>query len=458
MKKVLIIAASLLAIAAVASCNQATEQPDLVTYTLAVEVPDGATKALSLDGKTLNAVWASSDVVTVFNSSNTSIGTLTPQTTGSSGTTLKGTITGSLSTGASLRLLSPKSSWLYSNQDGSFATASSKYAFASATVSVTAINGSTITTGPAAFEHQQALVKFTLVDGGNNPVKPDELTISSASGKIVRSVSNSLSTMTGSLTVLPNDDTNVLYVALRNDSGAADTYSLSAVVGSNTYTATKAGVTFQNGKYYDVTVKMQEVTETFTVAGGPEEVFGSYWNPADENNNMVKQSDGTYKSKTYNITKDPTSIAFKIVKDHDYEVGQWPASDYTLTAGVGPFYIVFDPVTETITPTYTKSTASTIYTVAGTPASVFGQEWNASYAANDMSLQGDGTYAKTFNNVPGGTQMKFKVVVNHSWSTNYGASNSDLSGDSDGNCVYTKSSTGNVTIKFNPTTKRITVQ
>lgn len=446
--------------AAVASCNSAPEQPEQVTYTLSVEVPDGATKALSLDGKTLNAVWASTDVVTVYNSSNTSIGTLKPQSSGSASTVLKGDVTGSLSAGASLRLLTPKSSWLYSNQDGTFSTVSSKYSFATATISVSSVSGSKVTTTPATFEHQQALVKFTLVDDSTTPVpiKPDELTISSTSGKIVRSVSDALSTLTGSLTVVPKDDTNVLYVAIRNDSGATDTYSLTATVGKNTYTATKSGVTFQKGKYYDVTVRMKEVSETFTVVGGPADVFGSYWNPADSNNDMVKQADGTYKSKTYNITKDPTSIGFKIVKDHDYAAGEWPSSDYTLTAGVGPFYIVFDPVNETITPTYTKSTAATIYTVAGTPASVFGKEWNETYEANDMSLQSDGTYAKTYNNVPGGTELHFKIVVNHAWSTNYGASNSDLSGDSDGNCVYTKSSAGNVTIKFNPSTKRITVQ
>ena len=457
MKKVFYFAASLLAIATLASCNQTPEQPELATYTLSVEVPDGAAKALSISGKTLNAVWAATDVVTVFNSSNTSIGTLKPQTTGSASTTLKGSVSGSLSAGASLRLLTPKSSWLYSNQDGSLSTASSKYSFATATVTVSSVSGSTITTTPASFENQQALVKFTLLDESKKPVKPDELTISSTSGQIVRSVNNDLSTLTGSLTVEPTDDTNVLYVAIRNDSGSPDTYTLSAVVGKNTYTATKAGQTLVKGKYYDITVNMQEVTENFTVVGGPIEVFGSYWDVTDSNNRMTKQANGTYKSKTYKVTADPTGIGFKIVKDNDYDAGSWPESDYTLTAGVGDFYIVFDPSTKAITPTYTKSTAATTYTVAGAPASVFGQEWAEKYSANDMSLQSDGTYAKTFNNVPGGTQLKFKVVKNHSWSTNYGAANSDLSGDSDGNCVYTKSSTGNVTIKFNPSTTRISV-
>ena len=110
MKKILFIAAGLLALAA---CNKADSQPEQATYELSVEATVApATKGLSLSGKTINAVWASGDAVTVFNGTS-SIGTLTPQSTGSATTVLKGSITASgLSAGTKLTLLAPRSAWL----------------------------------------------------------------------------------------------------------------------------------------------------------------------------------------------------------------------------------------------------------------------------------------------------------------------------------------------------------
>ena len=466
MRKTLLFASSILALSLFASCDKTAQEPELVTYTITVEASKDAslTKALAQSGNTLNAVWGSSDVVTVYDSSNKSLGTLKPKSTGSSSASLSGTITASgLGAGTKLRLLAPRSSWLYSGQDGTFNSVSSKYAYASAEVTVTSVSGSNVLTSVAEFENQQAIVKFTLQDSKGAAIYPDELLISTESGKLVRSFNASLTALTGDISVVPDDDSNVFWVALRNDSGSADTYYLTATVGKNEYNATKAGVLFQNGKFYAGTVKMQEKVDVYTVTGGPATLFGSEWDPEDSSNDMTKQADGTYKSKTYNVTSDPTGVSFKIVKDHAYSNGEWGGDgengNYVLTAGVGPLVIVFDPTTGKINATYTKSTAATTYTVAGSPASVFGTEWAPANTANDMTLQGD-SYVKTYSNVAAGTTLTFKVVANHSWSVNYGKSacdQSDVTGDGDGNCVYKKTSAGAVTIKFNPTTKKITV-
>jgi len=45
-------------------------------------------------------------------------------------------------------------------------------------------------------------------------------------------------------------------VALRNENVGADTYTLTATVGSGTYTFSKSGIAFENGKYYDIRVSM----------------------------------------------------------------------------------------------------------------------------------------------------------------------------------------------------------
>ena len=64
----------------------------------------------------------------------------------------------------------------------------------------------------------------------------------------------------GDLTVTPASATSETFVALRNENGSADTYTVSANVGGKKYGVSKSGVTFQNGKYYEITVKMAEQT------------------------------------------------------------------------------------------------------------------------------------------------------------------------------------------------------
>ena len=88
----------------------------------------------------------------------------------------------------------------------------------------------------------------------------------------------------GDLTVTPTSATNVLYVALRNEKGSADTYTVSANVGGKKYAfSNSSGVTFQNGKYYEITVKMTEQTAstvTWNVSGlsGPADLDMGYTN------------------------------------------------------------------------------------------------------------------------------------------------------------------------------------
>ena len=62
----------------------------------------------------------------------------------------------------------------------------------------------------------------------------------------------------GNITVTPDATASELTVALRNENDGADTYTVSANVGGKKYAFSKSGVTFQNGKYYEITVKMTE--------------------------------------------------------------------------------------------------------------------------------------------------------------------------------------------------------
>jgi len=453
--------AALCAAAGVTACNTVPEQPEITEYTLTVDASMApATKGLELSGSTLNAVWESGDQVIVL-AGNDQVGTLTPQTTGSATASLKGTITGSVSVGQSLVLQTPRKAWIYNtNQDGTLSTLAKNFAYARASITVTAVNGNTISADPAHFENQQAIVKFTLKDDKGSTLYADELTVEAASNKLVRAVG--ASTSYGSIPVEPDDDEESLYVALRNESGAADNYTLTATVGKSTYTCTKSGVLFENGKYYGVTATMSEVVDTYSLVGSPSSIFGT-WTPAEATIDMVKQSDGSYKWET-NITSDPTDIAFKVVRNHDWANGSWPngnwsnGANYTIDgdfncvikAGVGKLTIIFNPNgIGTLTLSYSKSTASDTYTVAGNSTAVFGTAWDPSNTANDMTKQGN-VWVKTYNNVPGGTALEFKVALNHSWSVSYGKNGGSA------NQTHTMSATKNLTITFDPNTHYVT--
>ena len=62
------------------------------------------------------------------------------------------------------------------------------------------------------------------------------------------------------IVVTPSSATNALTVALRNENAGADTYNLTAVVDGIAYTLGQPSVTFDNGKYYEITAKLTKQT------------------------------------------------------------------------------------------------------------------------------------------------------------------------------------------------------
>ena len=245
------LAALLMAVAGTTACSSEDDiavdtlpqKPAEQTYTMTVEASKGSdatTRALSLDGTTLNATWTEGDKVEVWSSDGTTVkyGTLTAQSSGSS-TTLTGEMDfpPTLSTGLSLLLKYLSND--YSKQTGTLDYIASHCDYATARVKLTGISGSEITTTPATFQNQQAIVKFTLKDSDGTAISAWKLTVSDG---------------TNTYTVTPASDTSELFVAIPGIS--SQTLTLTANAGSATYTYEKSDVTFTNGKYYAVTVKM----------------------------------------------------------------------------------------------------------------------------------------------------------------------------------------------------------
>ena len=247
-------AASLVGVAFM-SCSSQDDvlTPAGQTYTMSVTAQKGGdgTRALNLDGNTLNATWTEGDVVKVYNSASTELGELTAQTAGKS-TILSGSLTKLPENDETLTLkyLSPS----YSAQDGTLTGADNSIDkvcdYATATVTAT-VSGTNVTTGAATFQNQQTIVKFTLVDKADGTTKLTPTAFTMTDG-----------TSTVELTNIPagtyttNGGDGVLYVAFPASNVSAD-ITLTATVGSDTYTCTTSEPqTLGNGKYYGVTAKM----------------------------------------------------------------------------------------------------------------------------------------------------------------------------------------------------------
>ena len=253
--------ALLMAGAAVTSCSSDNEMdslkaPAVKTYTMTVQATKGGdamTRALADggDGK-LTATWATTENVYVKKGDTWATGSLTPQTAGAS-TTLKGTLSGvTIAANDELTLQFPKSGDItYAGQKGTLADIAANFDWATATIDVASVEGGNITPkADASFAHQQAVVKFTLVDKANTStmLSPTALTINDGTSDIVTLTSIPAETYT-------TNGAGVLYVALPAVSSKPIT--LTATVGTDTYTCTTSSAkSFDNGKFYRITAQM----------------------------------------------------------------------------------------------------------------------------------------------------------------------------------------------------------
>lgn len=224
-----------------------TETPK--TYTLTVEATKGGdeptTRALALggaNGKTLYATWTAGDKVTVLKDMigmSTDYDMLTATNVSADGFTcsLTGELTKKPVEGDVLTL--QYNSGNYGTQKGTLENIAQRCDLAIATVTVLTMADDKITTTPATFENQQAIVKFSLK-------RPDETAFAATN----LNVKFGLKTYKVRLDAPMSD----IFVAIPGRSNTA--VSLEASNGTDAYFYEKTGVTFTNGQYYSIGVKM----------------------------------------------------------------------------------------------------------------------------------------------------------------------------------------------------------
>ena len=176
------------------------------------------------------------------------------------------------------------------------------------------------------------------------------------------------------------------------------------------------------------------VEMVYTVVGA-ESVFGSNWDPTDENNNMVKGADGIYTWSKTGVTL-YGNFEFKVVGNHDWSIYEWPIGMNNWVAnvaeeGVYDIVITFNPeaddadrITCSLTKTGDVDPVEHVYTVAGTE-NLFGSNWDPADEANNMVKGEDGIYTWTKEDVEftDYATIEFKVVQDHAWAYAWPSSN-----------------------------------
>ena len=200
---------------------------------------------------------------------------------------------------------------------------------------------------------------------------------------------------------------------------------------------------------------IDEEDPIYTVTGSSAELFGDVWDAALllEQNEMTKGNDGIYTWTKENVALTAGTIEFKVVLGHAWGL-EWPESNYQANIENNGNYdvsITFNPETKDITFNATPVVVTDdFYTVAGAPASLFGEEWDPEYAANNMVLDAEtGLYTWTKEGVAldANTFIEFKVVKNANWDTCWPASNYEY--------TVAEAGTYNLTITYNPETDQV---
>ena len=264
-------------VAIVAACSSTedatTDKPSAPTgsktYTMTINAnKHGDTRALTLDGKTLNSSWKKGEQVKVIRLSALSpyalgiLGTLTAQSDGVS-TTLTGAVTEPVE-GYPIQLVFPRFPYDYTGQKGTLDDIAANFDYATCEVAADQwelTNGNITTKSSVLFSNEsQAIVKFNLQNSDGTPISASSLTIHDANDCILQQTDGMIGGAAGDLIINLDEPSNEVWVAISSYYiDKTSDLTLTATVGSYSYTYTKSDVTFEHGKYYSITVKMNLV-------------------------------------------------------------------------------------------------------------------------------------------------------------------------------------------------------
>ena len=251
----------MLAVLAFSACSSNSEEgsdQQFWTVTLQASMDDATSRALSEGtGNAINASFAVNDEVVVVDADgSTIVGTLQADAAGVN-TTLKGNLNAaSLGVSEVVTLRYRSATATYDGQAGTLAGISAGQDYAEGTLTVSTISPLTFTSDNVTLRAKQSITKFSFTNG-TNPVNVQTFGIA-ATGlvqSITKNATETVGPVTGTLTSASAD----VYVALRNNSGAKQTYSFMVKGGDgHWYTGTKKA-NLENGKNYTASVTLTQL-------------------------------------------------------------------------------------------------------------------------------------------------------------------------------------------------------
>ena len=234
------------------------------TWQVSINAGPATTRAISVggnNGQTLYTNWDANDAVEVVKGS-ASVGTLNADVSAgnSAYATLTGTLTGTFNVGDAVTLYYHTAALDYTGQVGTLAGVSTNKSYLTATSTVKSVDGDNkfLSMSDAAFTAMQSYLELSFTDG-TNPISITRLDIWADGGNLVKTKAldgtTTYATEAEPLTITPASATNKLFIALRDENGAANKYHFKATTSDNTYFY-EGSKNLQYGKYYTGPVAM----------------------------------------------------------------------------------------------------------------------------------------------------------------------------------------------------------
>ena len=258
---------AMLAFTACSSNNdEAVNTPQFWHVTLTASMGDETTRALSEgEGNIITARFAAADVVKVLKSDGSEVGTLTAKTAGAS-TTLEGNISGTFSVNEELICRYRSATANYDNQVGTLDGIAANQDYAEGTLTVSATDPLEFTSNSVTLRAKQSITKFSFTDG-TNPVSVKTFGIAAAG--LVRSIAadatstETVGAVTGTLATASSD----VYVALRNNTDAKQTYTFIVKDDAGNWHVGTKNAKLTNGNNYTATVALNSTLTSGSAEG-----------------------------------------------------------------------------------------------------------------------------------------------------------------------------------------------
>jgi hypothetical protein len=236
------------------------------TWQVSINAGPATTRAISVggnDGQTLYYNWDDDDAVEVV-SEGASVGTLQADASegNSAYTKLDGTLTGTFNVGDAVTLYYHTAALDYTGQVGTLAGVSTNKSYLTATSTVKAVDGSGgfLTMSDAAFTPMQAYLELSFTQTGGLPLEIKSLEIWTDGGKLVKTKAIDGTTTYASeaspLVITPATATSKMFLALRDENGAANTYHFKATASNRLIYTYEGSKNLENGHYYIGSVLM----------------------------------------------------------------------------------------------------------------------------------------------------------------------------------------------------------